>query len=438
MSTERDASPGAPEHSPPRLSPPPRLNVPRPADGRRAAAGAGGRDARSAATRSAATRSAATRSAATRSAATLITVALFGVLALAAVAVFVVLPDLVRDRQQTGQTQLVAASRLETASEASHQEAAIGAAGGGAAGGGTGDGGELGDDSRKDVEQDVPAAPMPAASGPPAAPPPASTRRAEPQPRAEIAATAPRRRAAPLPRGNAGTGAGFERAMSEGLTALERKDYSAAREAFARAAALEPGSAQSADGLARAEVGARLAELSTLRERALAFEAQEDWRAAAERYDAALELDPAVEFALAGSARGRRRAELDDRIELHLAKPERMSSDEVLREAAAVLEQASEIDPRSPPLEQQRQRLAAVVTAFSTPVTATLESDQLTEVTVYKVGRLGTFGRRDLDLRPGTYTVVGSRRGYRDVRRQLVIEPGAPPRPLAIRCEEQI
>ncbi len=64
--------------------------------------------------------------------------------------------------------------------------------------------------------------------------------------------------------------------------------------------------------------------------------------------------------------------------------------------------------------------------------------DQLTEVVVYKVGRLGTFERRDLDLRPGSYTVVGSRRGYRDVRRQLVIQPGVAPEPVAIRCQERI
>ncbi len=57
---------------------------------------------------------------------------------------------------------------------------------------------------------------------------------------------------------------------------------------------------------------------------------------------------------------------------------------------------------------------------------------------VYKTGRLGKFARRELDLRPGTYTVVGSRRGYKDVRRQLVVETGAAPKPFEVRCEEKI
>ena len=67
-----------------------------------------------------------------------------------------------------------------------------------------------------------------------------------------------------------------------------------------------------------------------------------------------------------------------------------------------------------------------------------LESDEKTEVVVHKVGRLGVFARKTLELRPGTYTVVGTRSGYRDVRRQLVVEPKGPPAPLVVRCEEEI
>ena len=59
-------------------------------------------------------------------------------------------------------------------------------------------------------------------------------------------------------------------------------------------------------------------------------------------------------------------------------------------------------------------------------------------MTVYKVGELGTFTRRELALRPGTYTVVGSRVGYRDVRRKLVVELGREHEPLVVRCQEKV
>jgi hypothetical protein len=67
-----------------------------------------------------------------------------------------------------------------------------------------------------------------------------------------------------------------------------------------------------------------------------------------------------------------------------------------------------------------------------------LESDRETEVVVYRVGRLGAFDRFELELRPGTYTAVGTRNGFRDVRREFTVRPGAPAGPFVIRCEEPI
>ena len=72
------------------------------------------------------------------------------------------------------------------------------------------------------------------------------------------------------------------------------------------------------------------------------------------------------------------------------------------------------------------------------PVPVQLESDNLTEVTVFKVGRLGAFSSRTLELRPGAYIAVGSRPGYRDVRRNFRVGPGAEEAPVVVRCEEAI
>jgi len=99
---------------------------------------------------------------------------------------------------------------------------------------------------------------------------------------------------------------------------------------------------------------------------------------------------------------------------------------------------AAEAAPAGPRHQRRVDELRRLVEGYSAPVRAVLRSDEATEVMVYKVGRLGTFAERALELRPGTYTVVGSRRGYRDVRRQLVVEPGREPEPLVVRCEEKI
>jgi hypothetical protein len=57
---------------------------------------------------------------------------------------------------------------------------------------------------------------------------------------------------------------------------------------------------------------------------------------------------------------------------------------------------------------------------------------------VLRVGSLGRFREKALELRPGSYVVVGTRRGYRDVRRTLVVPPGRSPDPLTIHCDEAL
>lgn len=68
----------------------------------------------------------------------------------------------------------------------------------------------------------------------------------------------------------------------------------------------------------------------------------------------------------------------------------------------------------------------------------TLRSDNLTSVTVYRIGALGNFTEHSLQLKPGHYVIVGTRVGYRDVRRELNVAPGNAPPALLIQCVEPI
>jgi hypothetical protein len=83
-------------------------------------------------------------------------------------------------------------------------------------------------------------------------------------------------------------------------------------------------------------------------------------------------------------------------------------------------------------------RLEALVKTSSTPVSVSLHSDNETQVVIYKVGRLGAFSRKTVELRPGTYTVVGTRSGFRDVRLEVTIRPDGPNPPVVVRCEEEV
>lgn len=236
----------------------------------------------------------------------------------------------------------------------------------------------------------------------------------------------------------------FAAVMAEGLEALDRGELGAARAAFERARGLQPNAPQIAEALARVEERARLDSIDEHLRAARSYETGEEWRSAAGEYSAVLDIDGRIKSAREGRERATARADLSDALDAHLARPERLSEETVLTAARRVLTEATDlaadddVGKSSPRLQQQIDELGSLIEAWATPVVVVLQSDALTEVTIYRIGRLGTFRRRELSLRPGTYTVVGSRLGYRDERLTLVVPPGSSLQPLSIQCREEI
>ena len=89
-------------------------------------------------------------------------------------------------------------------------------------------------------------------------------------------------------------------------------------------------------------------------------------------------------------------------------------------------------------LAGQRDTLSRLLNRAATTLTVALVSDNMTDVSIYKVGRLGSFMRKEVRLRPGTYIAVGSRLGYRDVRLEFRVGPENDIGPVIVQCEERI
>lgn len=233
--------------------------------------------------------------------------------------------------------------------------------------------------------------------------------------------------------------ASFQAAMSRGYAALDAGNPAVARTAFEAARRTRPGSPEAAAGLAQAEALRREQAIRRLSDAAQAAEQREQWPAAAEAWRGVLAEDGAAPAARQGLARASARAELAARLEQFLADPFRLTQDEVFAAASATLAEARAAPAPAAALAARADVLDEALRLAATPVQVVFESDDRTEVLLHRIGRLGTFQRRALELKPGRYTAVGSRPGYRDVRREFVVEPGrAMPGPVIIRSEEPI
>jgi hypothetical protein len=232
--------------------------------------------------------------------------------------------------------------------------------------------------------------------------------------------------------------AAYQQAMAAGLAAAAAGRQAEATAAYNRALGLRPGDAAATAALAdlqRAAVGEQLRSLAAEADR---LAAAERWSTAADRYEELLRQDPSLAEARAGLATARARADLDRRLTAAIAGADRLNEEPRAAAAAALLAEARAVPAAGAILAGQVEELARLLEVAARPVPVQFESDNLTRVTIFKVGDLGTFASRTVPLRPGAYTVVGSRVGYRDVRRQIRVGADGVAGPVVVRCEEPI
>ena len=230
----------------------------------------------------------------------------------------------------------------------------------------------------------------------------------------------------------------FEQHMSAGASALAREQFTDAEQQFSAALAVRPGAREAEESRTQAQEAAKLGKIALSEARAAAFEKRELWDQAVALYRQVLESDSTLLFAQTGLDRATARAGLDAKLSNLIQNPTLLFGDQTLAAARELLGVAGEIEARGPRIEGQIKDLNALVALATKPIRIRLESDLLTDVTLYRVGALGAFSSKDVELRPGTYTAIGSRDGYRDVRRTFTIVPGREPASISVVCKEPI
>ena len=231
---------------------------------------------------------------------------------------------------------------------------------------------------------------------------------------------------------------GYASAAGEGFAALGAGRLSEARAAFERARALRPNGAEAVDGLRRVDAAGTARGFEAIRAHATDLEAQERWEDALSIYRSVLRLDPSQAFALEGKERTAARMQLNDGLQALLDRPDRITDPQAREQAAVLLQTADEVSSPGPLLSSQVAKLTALLPGVDKPVHLSLVSDSLTQVAIPSVGTFGSFSQREIELKPGHYTVIGTRDGYRDVRHDLTVSPGQGNQTINVTCDEPI
>ena len=229
---------------------------------------------------------------------------------------------------------------------------------------------------------------------------------------------------------------GYARAVGAGFAALGAGRLTEAQGDFQQALGFRPRGKEATEGLQRVSLAMEAGRIASLRQQAASLESQERWSQAAAVYDSALQVDPALAFAKSGKAQDEKRALLSYSLQQIINHPDRLDFPAVRDEAVTLLQEARE-DNAGPVLQSQIERVTQLMPALDRPVQLNMISDNATEVSIPGIGVFGSFGRREIRLKPGTYTVIGTRGGYRPAQLEFTVEPGQQSVTITVTCSEQ-
>ena len=199
---------------------------------------------------------------------------------------------------------------------------------------------------------------------------------------------------------------------------------------------MAPNNASALGGLQQIAEQSVLVKIDGLKQEATAFAAAEQWREAAEAYRAIIALDANVQFARTGLQQADAQRRTMESLNDLMANADRLSAAAHYQDALKTLQAAKQLAPRGALLTVAINQADALLRRYGKPVPVLLRSDNATEVLLSNVGPLGRFSEKRLQLRPGAYTLIGSRDGCRDVRTQITVAEGMAP--IDIQCREAL
>ena len=226
--------------------------------------------------------------------------------------------------------------------------------------------------------------------------------------------------------------------MSEGFEAMDQNNFSSARKVFNEALKTYPERPDVYDALNQLESRESSFQIKERIKNAEANESLENWSEAKKEYEALLESDNSLVSLKARLINVRIRAELDEQLENLINNPLTLRSDELHQKAKKLLKTAQGINQRGAKLEKQIESVSKIIVQARNPIPVNFFSDNKTKVTIFKIGSLGLFEKRTIELVPGKYVALGQRIGFRDVRLDFAIEPNEGDKNISIMCVESI
>ncbi len=240
----------------------------------------------------------------------------------------------------------------------------------------------------------------------------------------------------------------FKKTIGQLIIALDKNNIKKAQLVFNQAQSIYPEDPVLAELQQRLNQLKKTATIIKNLKQAEYYQHNEQWNKALKAYKAVLKADPNSSNALLNIERVKKYIKINQSLDKIIQSPDRLQEDKVLDNSRAILAFVKDqlkhknglLYPlsRTPVLKQKLIKTENIIQSASKIINVQLISDNKTEVVIYKVGKFGKFENREIKLRPGLYTIVGSRDGFKDYRKKVRILPDKNNVSIVIVSKEQI
>ena len=226
----------------------------------------------------------------------------------------------------------------------------------------------------------------------------------------------------------------FNSTMTTGYQHIAEENWVVAQQSLETALRIQPNSKVATDLLKEVKENHRLFQIDVLTtEMSNAVEA-EQWEEALTKVEEVEGLDIKDELDYSDL-----KAELDELLALDSELVEYQSIDfdsldeQTREDITLLLDETDELN-QFDRIQSKRQTLADRFEQYTTPVEVTILSDNSTKVRIRPGKTIGSFRSKKLEILPGTYEIIGTRRGFKQIIEKLKILPGSDPVEIKVEC----
>lgn len=225
----------------------------------------------------------------------------------------------------------------------------------------------------------------------------------------------------------------FNTEMSSGYQERDAENWDAAKKSFTTALKIIPGATVAVEALAEVNEHIRNIEISSLQAQLNEQELAEQWEQATVTITSLEKL--VVEPASLSEKRNLFVLLLNTERRLLSYQQIKISDlDQNMREEISGFLDESAVYTTYERIRESHEQLTELYTEYTTPVVVTLVSDGRTNVRISPGQDLGKFKKKTVEIIPGFYEVIGTRRGFRQVVEHLGVKPGEEAIELEVVC----